>query len=63
MTKTKNILLALGALAATETPIRIEGIGRDALQGDVRFADAAAAMGARITWLDHALEVPFTLRL
>ncbi len=52
-----SYFIALGALAATETPIRIEGIGRDALQGDVRFADAAAAMGARITWLDHALEV------
>ncbi|MBH9576360.1 bifunctional 3-phosphoshikimate 1-carboxyvinyltransferase/cytidylate kinase [Inhella proteolytica] len=52
-----SYFIALGALAASAEPVRIEGIGRDALQGDVRFADAAAAMGAEIRWLDHALEV------
>ncbi|MBH9553371.1 bifunctional 3-phosphoshikimate 1-carboxyvinyltransferase/cytidylate kinase [Inhella gelatinilytica] len=52
-----SYFIALGALAATEAPLVIEGIGRNALQGDVRFADAAAAMGAQIEWRDHALAV------
>ena len=52
-----SYFIALGALGATQAPIRIEGIGRNALQGDVRFADAAAAMGAQIEWEDHALRV------
>jgi 3-phosphoshikimate 1-carboxyvinyltransferase len=52
-----SYFIGLGALAAVDAPIRIEGIGRQALQGDVRFADAAAAMGADIQWEDHALEV------
>ncbi|MBB5204124.1 3-phosphoshikimate 1-carboxyvinyltransferase [Inhella inkyongensis] len=52
-----SYFIALGALGATQAPVRIEGIGRDALQGDVRFADAAAAMGAQIEWEDHALRV------
>jgi 3-phosphoshikimate 1-carboxyvinyltransferase len=28
--------------------VRVEGVGRDSIQGDVRFAEALAAMGARI---------------
>ena len=42
-----SYFLALGAIAGG--PIRVEGVGADSVQGDVRFADALAAMGARIT--------------
>jgi 3-phosphoshikimate 1-carboxyvinyltransferase len=41
-----SYFLALGAIAGG--PVRVEGVGRDSLQGDVRFADALAAMGAAI---------------
>ncbi|MDT8998071.1 bifunctional 3-phosphoshikimate 1-carboxyvinyltransferase/cytidylate kinase [Paucibacter sp. APW11] len=43
-----SYFIALGALAAIEQPLRIEGVGSASLQGDVRFAEAASAMGARI---------------
>jgi 3-phosphoshikimate 1-carboxyvinyltransferase len=41
-----SYFLALGAIAGG--PIRVEGVGRASLQGDVRFADALARMGARV---------------
>ncbi|MGH6624031.1 MAG: 3-phosphoshikimate 1-carboxyvinyltransferase, partial [Burkholderiaceae bacterium] len=41
-----SYFLALGAIAGG--PVRVEGIGRDSVQGDIRFADALAAMGAHI---------------
>jgi 3-phosphoshikimate 1-carboxyvinyltransferase len=41
-----SYFLAAGAIAGG--PVRVEGVGRDSIQGDVRFADALAAMGARI---------------
>ena len=51
-----SYFLALGALGGG--PLRVEGVGTDSLQGDVRFADALAAMGARITlgpnWIEAA---------
>ena len=31
----------LGAIAAVEAPLRIEGVGLDSIQGDIRFIDAA----------------------
>jgi 3-phosphoshikimate 1-carboxyvinyltransferase len=46
-----SYFLALGAMAGG--PVRVEGVGRDSLQGDVRFADALAAMGARIEVGEH----------
>ena len=52
-----SYFIGLGALAARGEPLRIEGVGRDALQGDVRFADAAAAMGADIRLEPNALLV------
>ena len=56
-----SYFVALGALAAP-TPghdgIRINGVGADSIQGDIRFIDAAAQMGARVTsganWLHVA---------
>jgi 3-phosphoshikimate 1-carboxyvinyltransferase len=51
-----SYFIALGAIAATEAPIRIEGVGLDAIQGDIRFVDAAQAMGADVRggpgWLE-----------
>ncbi len=41
-----SYFLALGAIAGG--PVRVNGVGRDSVQGDVRFADALQAMGARI---------------
>lgn len=44
-----SYFVALGAIAATAAPVVVEGVGRDSTQGDVRFVDAAAAMGADVT--------------
>lgn len=41
-----SYFLAAGAIGGG--PVRVEGVGRDSIQGDVRFAEALAAMGARI---------------
>ncbi|MDH5208425.1 MAG: 3-phosphoshikimate 1-carboxyvinyltransferase, partial [Burkholderiaceae bacterium] len=41
-----SYFLALGAIAGG--PVRVEGVGRDSVQGDVRFAEALAAMGAEV---------------
>ena len=50
---TASYFLAAAAIAGG--PIRVEGVGRAALQGDVKFADALAATGAQITWDDNAI--------
>ena len=51
-----SYFLALGAIAGG--PVRVEGVGADSVQGDIRFADALAAMGARISmgpnWIEAA---------
>ncbi|MDP1647965.1 MAG: bifunctional 3-phosphoshikimate 1-carboxyvinyltransferase/cytidylate kinase [Rubrivivax sp.] len=45
-----SYFVALGAVAATaDAPIRIEGVGSDSIQGDIRFVDAAQAMGAQLS--------------
>ncbi len=41
-----SYFLAAGAIGGG--PVRVTGVGRDSIQGDVRFADALAQMGARI---------------
>ena len=43
-----SYFIALGAIAAVDQPLRIEGLGLDSIQGDIRFVDAARAMGARV---------------
>jgi 3-phosphoshikimate 1-carboxyvinyltransferase len=40
-----SYFIALGALAS-EKGVRIQGVGADSIQGDIRFMDAAAHMGA-----------------
>jgi len=44
-----SYFIALGAIAATAAPVVIEGVGADSIQGDLRFVDAARAMGAEVT--------------
>ena len=41
-----SYFLAAGAIGGGS--VRVEGVGRDSVQGDVRFADALTLMGARI---------------
>lgn len=41
-----SYFLALGAIGGG--PVRVEGVGRDSIQGDVKFAEALAKMGAQI---------------
>ncbi len=44
-----SYFIALGALAVTGADVlRIEGVGLDSIQGDIRFVDAARAMGALV---------------
>jgi 3-phosphoshikimate 1-carboxyvinyltransferase len=52
-----SYFIALGAIAATKKPVRIEGVGHDSIQGDIRFIDAARAMGADIRTEANAVEV------
>jgi 3-phosphoshikimate 1-carboxyvinyltransferase len=52
-----SYFVALGAIAAHGgAPLRIEGVGSDSIQGDIRFIEAAAAMGAQVKsgpgWLE-----------
>lgn len=47
----------LAAAALTGGRVRVAGLGRDSLQGDVRFADLLADMGAEVRWEAEAIEV------
>jgi 3-phosphoshikimate 1-carboxyvinyltransferase len=49
-----SYFLAAGAIAGG--PVRVEGVGRDSIQGDVRFAEALEQMGATITRGDTWIE-------
>ncbi len=48
-----SYFLAAGAIGGG--PVRVEGVGGQALQGDVKFADALALMGAQVTMEDNAI--------
>jgi 3-phosphoshikimate 1-carboxyvinyltransferase len=52
-----SYFVALGALAAPDRPVRVEGVGAGSIQGDIRFVDAARAMGAQVTSGPNWLEV------
>ena len=44
-----SYFIAAGAIAAQGgAPLRIEGVGHDSIQGDIRFVEAAQAMGAQV---------------
>ena len=50
-----SYFLAAGALGGG--PVRVEGIGRESIQGDVRFTEVLERMGARVSLMDDAIEV------
>lgn len=49
-----SYFLAAGAIGGG--PVRVDGVGRNSIQGDVRFAEALARMGARIEMGDNWIE-------
>ncbi len=59
-----SYFLALGAIGGG--PVRVEGVGRDSIQGDLRFADALLKMGARINmgpnWIEASAPLCGPLR-
>jgi 3-phosphoshikimate 1-carboxyvinyltransferase len=52
-----SYFVALGALAASGQPVRIEGVGASSIQGDIRFVEAAQRMGADVSSGPNWLEV------
>ncbi|MCM2296919.1 bifunctional 3-phosphoshikimate 1-carboxyvinyltransferase/cytidylate kinase [Rhodoferax sp.] len=55
-----SYFIALGAIATASEghrSIRIEGLGADSIQGDIRFIEAARMMGARVVSGPNWLEV------
>lgn len=50
-----SYFLAAGAIAGG--PVRVTGVGRNSIQGDVAFVDALAQMGAHVTYGDDWIEV------
>jgi 3-phosphoshikimate 1-carboxyvinyltransferase len=49
-----SYFLALGAIAGG--PVRVQGVGRNSVQGDIRFGEALSAMGARVSLGDDFIE-------
>ena len=49
-----SYFLAAGAIGGG--PVRVEGVGRDSIQGDVRFVEALQQMGATITMGENWIE-------
>jgi 3-phosphoshikimate 1-carboxyvinyltransferase len=52
-----SYFVALGAIAGVAGPVRIEGVGADSIQGDIRFVEAAEKMGAAVQSGPNWLEV------
>jgi len=50
-----SYFLAAGAIGGG--PVRVEGVGRDSIQGDVRFTEVLERMGAKVSVLEDAIEV------
>ncbi len=50
-----SYFLAAGAIAGG--PVRVEGVGKTSIQGDVRFVEALEQMGAQITMGENWIEV------
>ena len=49
-----SYFLAAGALAGG--PVRVEGVGKDSIQGDVRFTEVLQRMGVGISFSAHSIE-------
>jgi 3-phosphoshikimate 1-carboxyvinyltransferase len=56
-----SYFLAAGAIG--KGPVRVEGVGRESIQGDVRFTEVLERMGARVTLGDDWIEVSADGRL
>ena len=52
-----SYFIALGALSADPRGIRIHGVGAASIQGDIRFIEAAQAMGAQVDSAANSLHV------
>ncbi len=52
-----SYFLAAGALGGGAAPLRVDGVGRASIQGDVRFIESLAAMGANVSVGDNWIEV------
>ena len=50
-----SYFLAAGAIGGG--PVRVEGVGRESIQGDVRFTEVLEKMGARVSFSENAIEV------
>src|SRR3990170_4773502 len=50
-----SYFLAAGAIGGG--PVRVEGVGRGSIQGDVRFTEVLERMGAQVSLFDNAIEV------
>jgi 3-phosphoshikimate 1-carboxyvinyltransferase len=52
-----SYFLAAGAIGALDGgAVRVEGVGSESIQGDKRFAETLAKMGAQITWGPNWIE-------
>lgn len=47
----------LAAAAIAGGPVRVEGVGKYSIQGDIRFADVLEKMGANVVYGDNYIEV------
>jgi 3-phosphoshikimate 1-carboxyvinyltransferase len=50
-----SYFLAAGAIGGG--PVRVEGVGRDSIQGDVRFTEVIERMGAQVAFHENSIEV------
>jgi 3-phosphoshikimate 1-carboxyvinyltransferase len=50
-----SYFLAAGAIAGG--PVQVDGVGRNSIQGDIRFADALEAAGAQVHWGEEHIAV------
>ena len=56
-----SYFLAAGAIGGG--PVRVEGVGKGSMQGDIRFTEVIEAMGATVAVADDAIEVRGSLPL
>lgn len=47
----------LAAAAIAGGPVRVQGVGKSSVQGDIRFAEVLEAMGAKVRWGEEWIEV------
>lgn len=52
-----SYFIAAGAIAASGEAVKVLGVGLDSIQGDIRFTEAASAMGAHITGGPNWLQI------